>query len=466
MTGVPAHLLPQLGHPFDRLGVGGRSSYPRCAQVELGQLGPERGRKTPPRRRLLRIEPLPDPHPTGDHRRAREVGKGQPAYLPVLGQHHRPRRLGVRPGPRVDDHHPALAATAGHPHNVPGAQRLHDLQRLGPPVRAAFPSRLRLDLGDLGPQPGVPDEVAPVARRIRPGRLDLLGVASQGPCHADHRTVRLELGERLLQQDSRPLPAYAADQVDRHVVGRHERRTQRIGTPRRQAGDRARVQPRLPEHHRVALDVDPAPPGPPGQLGVLPRRDVGVALTVELDQFLQDHRPGRHVDAQRERLSREHHLDQPADERLLDAFLERRQQTGVVRGDPAEHRLGEPVVLQCSQIAVGQPGRVPVEDVVDLGPLASAGQPQSGGQQLPHRRVTTGPGEDEHDGRQQVGAVEQLDDVRPVRAVERPRPTPRVLRRAGRSATCTAVRPAAVAHVPPAPSAGPTRPAGVVPNEP
>jgi hypothetical protein len=85
----------------------------------------------------------------------------------------------------------------------------------------------------------------------------------------------------------------------------------------------------------VALDVDAAAAGPAGELGVLPRRDVGVRLAVPLDQLLQHHRAGRHVDAERERLGGEHRLDQALDEQLLDDLLEGRQHAGVVGGDAA-----------------------------------------------------------------------------------------------------------------------------------
>ncbi len=95
----------------------------------------------------------------------------------------------------------------------------------------------------------------------------------------------------------------------------------------------------MPEDDRVPLDVDAAPPGPAGELGVLPRRDVGVGLAVPLDELLEHDRAGRHVDAERERLGREHRLDQPAREELLDDLLEGRQQPGVVRGEPALEAL-------------------------------------------------------------------------------------------------------------------------------
>ncbi len=91
----------------------------------------------------------------------------------------------------------------------------------------------------------------------------------------------------------------------------------------------------------MPLDVDAAPPGPAGELGVLPRRQVGVGLAVPLVQPLDDHGPGRHVDAQRQGLGGEHGADQPGREQLLDHLLEGGQQPGVVRGD-APAQPGQP----------------------------------------------------------------------------------------------------------------------------
>jgi hypothetical protein len=47
----------------------------------------------------------------------------------------------------------------------------------------------------------------------------------------------------------------------------------------------ARVDVALPQHDRVALDVDAAPAGAAGELGVLPRRDVDVASPLYLTSF-------------------------------------------------------------------------------------------------------------------------------------------------------------------------------------
>ena len=103
----------------------------------------------------------------------------------------------------------------------------------------------------------------------------------------------------------------AAHQVGRHVVGGAEAAgaARRCGPrPARPPGRRARTVDH--EHHGVADLVDAPPAGPPGQLGVLARGQELVALAGELGQLLDDHRPGRHVDPERQRLGGEHHLDQ------------------------------------------------------------------------------------------------------------------------------------------------------------
>jgi hypothetical protein len=66
----------------------------------------------------------------------------------------------------------------------------------------------------------------------------------------------------------------------------------------------------------VALDVDATAPGTPGELGVLGRRDVDVRLAVVLDQLLEHHRAGRHVDAQGEGLGGEDRLDEQVQQPL------------------------------------------------------------------------------------------------------------------------------------------------------
>ncbi len=231
------------------------------------------------------------------------------------------------------------------------------------------------------------------------------------PGHPDHRGVGLVLREGLLQQFAGLLRTHPVEQVDGHVVARPERRPQRVEPLGGEAGDRPRVHPRRPHHHRVALDVDAATAGPAGELGVLPRGQVDVALAVVLDQPLQDDGAGRHVDAQRQRLGGEHGLDQAGDEQLLDGLLERRQQPGVVRGDAALQSVAPLPVAENGEVGLRQLRGPPVDDGPDLGPLRLGGQPQTRVQALLDGGVAAGPGEDERDGGQQAVAVQPLDDV-------------------------------------------------------
>ena len=203
-------------------------------------------------------------------------------------------------------------------------------------------------------QRGVLGEVAEVtAHRARvPG--EGLGVAFDPPGQPDHRPVRLELAERLLEQLAGRRDAEPADEVDGHVVAGPEGAAQRVGAGRGQAGDLLRVHPGLPDHHGVALDVDAPAPGPPGELGVLAGGQLGVRLAVELDQPLEHDGAGGHVDAQREGLGGEDGPHQPADEQLLDGLLERRQQPRVVGGDPPLERLAPLPVAQHAQVGLRQ----------------------------------------------------------------------------------------------------------------
>ena len=254
----------------------------------------------------------------------------------------------------VDDHGVPGELAGRHLDHVAALEQAQRLERLVAAVGAAGLAGALLDVGDPAPQAGVLHEVAEVAaRRLGVALERLLGLA-QLTGQPDHGLVGLELGEGLLQQLAGGLAAVLVDQVDRHVVRRAERRAERVGPGRGQPGDLARVHARLPEHDAVTLDVEAAAAGAAGELGVLPRRDVGVGLAVPLGELLDDHGAGRHVDAQRQGLGREDHLAQAADEQLLDDVLERRQHPGVVRGDAAGQAVEEVVVAEDVQVLVGQ----------------------------------------------------------------------------------------------------------------
>ena len=320
----------------------------------------------------------------------REVGRGQPARPPVLGEHERARLVAAGVGVEDDGQPGAAAAGDGdHVARAQGAQRVgRRVALLGHPLAA---QRL-LPVADAAAQRGVLGEVAEVALHRRRVAGQGLGVALDPPGQPDHRAVGLELPERLLQQLAGRGHPETSDEVDGHVVAGPERAAQRVGARRREAADLLRVDPGLPDHDRVALDVDAAPPGAAGELGVLPRRQLGVRLAVELHQPFEHDGAGGHVDAQRQGLGGEHGADQPADEQLLDGLLERRQHPGVVRGEPALQGLAPLPVAEHAEVGLRQVTRAPLDDPADLDDLVLGREPQPGPHALarPRRRSRRG----------------------------------------------------------------------------
>ena len=235
--------------------------------------------------------------------------------MAFLGEHQWSRRLVIMTNARIDDHRP------GSSHRAPG--RYRPASRSTAP---ATPAAVRASLA--GGQP--PDRQAlpassrtPQSRQAhrppRPSRPNCLLV----PCArcAAPTTERSDWNwAKDCSRRVRARPARRRHQVHCHVVGRGEGGSQRIGTTRGQPSDRPWIQAGLPEHDRVTLDIDPAPPRATGQVVYSPGV-TSAGFAVELHQLLQHHRPGRHVDAQCQRLGGEDNLDQPADEGLLDALL-------------------------------------------------------------------------------------------------------------------------------------------------
>ncbi len=235
---------------------------------------------------------------------------------------------------------------------------------------------------------------------------------------AHHRPVGLELRERGLEHLPRPLAADLPDQVDGHVVRRAEAGPKRIGAGRGEPGESCRVEAGLPQHHGVALDVDPTPTGATGQLGELSGCDVGVRLAVPLAQLLEDHRTCRHVDAQSEGLGGEDGLDQPVDEQVLHHLLERGQHAGVVGGHTALQALQPFVVAQHREVLVGDVDATRRDEGPDLVALPWAEQAHPGTHALRDCGVAAGPAEDEGDRREQALGVEALDDLHPAGRVD------------------------------------------------
>ncbi len=294
-----------------------------------------------------------DPCHGGDRRR--EVDQAEPARLTLGGQHLRTWSV-VRRTAAVEHDREAGELPGRHLDHVAAVQVGQGRDHLLAPARLAGARHRLLEVGDPVPQRGVLHEVAAVAGRRLGVPPESVLALRQLPGQPDHGLVGLELRERHLQQLTGALAAHLLDQVDRHVVRRSEARAERVGTRGRQAGDLRRVDARLPEHHRMPLDVEPATSGPAGQLGVLPRGDVGVGLAVPLRELLEHDRAGRHVDAEGQGLGGEDGLHQPPHEELLDALLEDRQHSGVVGRDAAREALEEVVVAQDVAVLVGKLG--------------------------------------------------------------------------------------------------------------
>ena len=245
-----------------------------------------------------------------------------------------------------------------------------------------------------------------------------LTAAFQLPFERDDVTIRLELREREVQQVVRHVGGIPLHEVRGHVVRRPERRAQRVRSAGSQRRHLVEGHERAPAHDRVPDVVDPPPPCAPGELGVFAGREELVLLTRELRQLLDHDRPGGHVDPERERLRREHHLHEAGTERLLDRFLHRRDHPGVMRGE-AGLEAGDPLAVpQDLEVLVRQGVGVLLGDATDLGPFVRARQPEPAGHALLNRLIAPGSAEDERDRRQHAPLREDLDDLDASRGPE------------------------------------------------
>ncbi len=152
------------------------------------------------------------------------------------------------------------------------------------------------------------------------------------------------------------------------------------------------------QHHRVALGIVAAPPGPPGQLCVLARGERGPAGTAELGEALDDDGARRHVDAERQRLGREDHLQQPRREALLDRLSVGGDEARVVGGQAGLQTLEPFGVPEHAEVVVGERLDVALGDGADGVALGPGGEPDPVTQALADRVVAGGAAEDEDDG--------------------------------------------------------------------
>ena len=370
---------------------------------------PQLGGQVAAHLRVARVERLRHPQPRERLDRRGEVDHRQATGLPFEGDDVGARSLG-RPAGVDDDGVPAELAGRDLD-DVAGLEVPQGGDGLLALVLLALAAGTLLDLADPATRLGVLQEVALLAGRG-------LGVTVQGvlglaqlPGQTHDGLVGLELGEGLLEQLAGDDPAELVDQVDRHVVAGAEGAPQGVGAGRGEAGELARVGARLPQHDAVALDVEAATARTPGELGVLPRRDVGVGLAVPLRQLLDDHGARGHVDAEREGLGGEDDLAQAADVELLDDLLERRQHPGVVGGDAAGQAVEEVVVAQHVQVVGREVLGGVLDEGEDLVPLLGGVEPHPGGQALGDRGVAADPAEDEDDRGEQPVALEPVDDL-------------------------------------------------------
>ena len=164
----------------------------------------------------------------------------------------------------------------------------------------------------------------------------------------------------------------------------------------------------------MAFDIDAAAAGPPGQLGVLPRRDRHASLAVELLELLEHDGAGGHVDTESQGLGREDCLHELLLEELLHDLLERREHSGVVGGDTALQAVQPLVVAENCQVFVEDGAAAFLDNVRDLVALELRGESHAGPKHLLDRLVAADPTEDEEDGRQQVAFAEHLHDAGPI----------------------------------------------------
>ncbi len=268
-------------------------------------------------------------------------------------------------------------------------------------------------------------EVTQVASHVLAVAVDRLGVAAALAFESDDLAVGQELREGAVQQMVRLLFGVVAYEVHRHVVGGTERRDEVVGAALRERRHALEVDLLLIEHDGVADLVDATPPRPPGELRVLAGREQLVPLTLELPQVLDHHGLGRHVDAERERLGREHHLHETGFEQLLDGLLEDRQHARMVGRHPGREPVEEVVEAERDEVLLVDPGGSRLRALADVVGLGATRERDARLADPPHAPVAARPAEHEVDRRHHAVLLEHVDHLGPSRHVHAPMPFPR-----------------------------------------
>ena len=163
-------------------------------------------------------------------------------------------------------------------------------------------------------------------------------------------------------------------------------------------------------HYGVAEDVDAAPPGASGELGVLAGREVDVSFAVEFDEFFQDDGAGGHVDAEGEGFGGEDDFEEAVDEEFFDDVAEGGEHAGVVGGEAAGEGSAPVAVAEDFEVFFRDGGDVGVDDVFDAVGFFWGGEVDAGAEALGEGAVASDAGEDEGDGWQHVVGCEDGGD--------------------------------------------------------
>ena len=157
----------------------------------------------------------------------------------------------------------------------------------------------------------------------------------------------------------------------------------------------------------MALRVDAATPRAPRQLRVFAGRERDVGRAVPLGQRLDDDGARGHVDAQRQRLGRVHHLDQALGKQMLNGLLHEGQHARVVGGDATHQPVLPRVNPEHDRILGGDQRDDLVDVALDCGRLRARRERDAGEQHLAHGVLAPGARKDKRDRREQVGPIQR-----------------------------------------------------------
>ena len=136
-----------------------------------------------------------------------------------------------------------------------------------------------------------------------------------------------------------------------------------------------------------------------------------MVLARELGEFLDDDRARRHVDAERQRLRREHDLEQARGEGFFDRFLHWRHHPRVVRRHPGLEPREPHVVAQGLEVGVREVFQVRIRDAPQRDPVGGVREPDPAREALLDGLVAARAREHEHDRGQHLLVGQPLYDL-------------------------------------------------------